>query len=338
MWKKIVVAGGIVALAAFAVVGVLRCGRTTYRLERTETIAAPPDAVQALLANLQFWIGWSPWERPDPTLQRIYGGPDSGAGANYFWSGDEQSGSGRMTVVSATATEVRVRVEIEKPRRRSNEFEFRLVAQDKQTRVTWTAVCENDRAGTLQQLLESPAPATALELEAGLRKLKEVAEAAAAVEKYEVERAATMNASPAAVLAKISNLREWTDWFPREALDRAMQERYLGQGSAAGATYYWTGNDAVGSGRATLLAADAAKVEVEVETYKPWKSPSDYVFTLVPDGKGTRVSWTISGEKDDSGKAFGFFAVPLDEMGGDMEKALASLGAAIEADAKLATK
>src|SRR5436305_4353673 len=143
MWKKIVVVGGIVALAALAVAGVLRCGRTTYRLERTQTIAAPPEAVQALLANLQFWIGWSPWETPDPTLQRIYGGPDSGTGANYFWSGDEQTGSGRMTVVSATAAEVRVRMEIEKPRRRTTEFEFRLVGQDKGTRSTWTRVWEH---------------------------------------------------------------------------------------------------------------------------------------------------------------------------------------------------
>src|SRR4051812_4993562 len=266
MWKKITVIAAITALGGFAVAGVLRCGRTTYRLERSETIAAPPDTLQPLIANLQLWTTWSPWERADPTLQRIYGGPDSGTGANYFWSGGDEVGTGRMSVVAASATEVRVRMEIEKPRRTTSDFEFRLAAQDKGTRVTWIAVCENDRAGTLQELLESPAPARALELEAGLRKLKEVAEAAAAIEKYKVERSATMNASPATVLAKITNLREWTDWFPREALDRAMQERYLGHGNAVGATYYWTGNDAVGAGRATLLAANAGKVEVEVET------------------------------------------------------------------------
>ncbi|MFL5366750.1 MAG: SRPBCC family protein, partial [Myxococcales bacterium] len=146
------------------------------------------------------------------------------------------------------------------------------------------------------------------------------------------------NAAPAAVLTKITTLGEWTDWFPREALDRAMQERFNGHRNAVGATFYWTGNDAVGAGRATLLAADAAKVEVEVELYKPAKSLSDYEFAIVPGGNGTRVTWTISGEKDASGKAFGFFAVPLDEMGSDMEKALASLGSAIEADSKLATK
>ena len=130
-------------------------------------------------------------------------------------------------------------------------------------------------------------------------------------------------------------------WMQRIGdIDRgiAMQERYLGHGNAVGATYYWTGNDAVGAGRATLLGADAAKVEVEVETSKPAKALSDYEFALAPDGNGTRVTWTISGEKDASGKAFGFFAVPLDEMGSDMEKALASLGSAIEADSKLATK
>ena len=58
MWKKITVVTAIVALAGFAVAGVLRCGRTTYRIERSATVAAPPDAVQALIANLQLWTTW----------------------------------------------------------------------------------------------------------------------------------------------------------------------------------------------------------------------------------------------------------------------------------------
>ncbi|MFL5423210.1 MAG: SRPBCC family protein, partial [Myxococcales bacterium] len=205
-------------------------------------------------------------------------------------------------------------------------------------RVTWSAAGENDRARSLRDLFKAPAGVTAADLDEGLRKLKEIAETQAAVEKYRVERSATLDAPPAVVLARITNLREWTDWFDREALDRAMQERFNGHGNAVGGTFYWTGNDAVGVGRATLLSAEPAKVEVEVELYKPAKSLSDYEFAIVPDGNGTRVTWTISGEKDASGKAFGFFAVPLDEMGSDMEKALASLGSAIEADSKLATK
>src|SRR3954467_8402678 len=124
------------------------------RLKGSEPLAAPPDTLEPLVANLQLWTTWSPWERADPTLQRIYGGPDSGAGANYFWWGGGGVGRGGMSVVPASAAEVRVRMEIEKPRRRTSDFEFRLVAQDKGTRVTWIAVCENDRAGTLRELLE----------------------------------------------------------------------------------------------------------------------------------------------------------------------------------------
>src|SRR3954452_1701977 len=179
MWKKVTVVTAIAALAGFAVAGVLRCGRTTYRVERTETIAAPPDTLEPLVANLQLWTTWSPWERADPTLQRIYGGPDSGAGANYFWSGGDEVGTGRMSVVAASATEVRVRMEIEKPRRSTSGFEFRLVAQDKGTRVTWIADCENDRAGTLRELLESAAPETAADVETGERNRTEEAQAAA---------------------------------------------------------------------------------------------------------------------------------------------------------------
>jgi len=335
MWKKIVLTASIVVLAAVAVASVFRQQPKSYRLERSATIVAPPETIEPLLASLQLWTSWSPWERPDPTLQRIYGGPDSGAGANYSWSGGAAVGVGRMTVVSASPSEVRVRSEIEKPRRGSTDFEFRLVAEGKATRVTWIASYQNDRRG-LREMLE--AKTIAADLDEGLRKLKEVAEAAAAIEKYRVERSAMIDASPAAVLAKITYLREWTDWFPREALDRAMQERHLGQGNAVGATFYWTGNDAVGAGRATLLSADAAKVEVEVQTSKPSQSLSDYEFALAPDGKGTRVAWTISGEKDASGKAFGLFAIPVEEIGPDMEKSLATLKTLLETDHHVATQ
>src|SRR3954466_3045262 len=100
MWKKIPVIAAITALVGFAVALVLRCGRTTYRLERSETIAAPPDTLQPPLANLPLSATWSPWEGADPTLQRIVGCPDSGAGANYFWSGGDEVGTGRMSVVA----------------------------------------------------------------------------------------------------------------------------------------------------------------------------------------------------------------------------------------------
>jgi carbon monoxide dehydrogenase subunit G len=180
--------------------------------------------------------------------------------------------------------------------------------------------------------------ANAAELEEGLAHLKTVAEAAAAVETWRVERSARIEAHPEAVVAQIADVRFWTYWSPREILDRKMKEQFAGTATGAGSTYYWSGNAEVGKGRVTLVSVAENKVELEVEVQKPSPSSSDYRFTVVPEGQGALVTWSVSGEKDASGKAFGYFAVPAEEIGSNMEKSLARLQTAIEVDAKLAVK
>jgi hypothetical protein len=335
MWKRIVVTAGIAVLASIAVVGVFRCERSSYRLERSATIAAPPEAVQARIADLQQWTTWSPWERPDADLDRKFEGPDSGAGASYSWSGGDEVGAGRLTVVSASPGQVHVLSQIERPRRRASDFKFTIAAEGKGTRVTWAASCENDRA-SLGDLLMGPSPASEADLERGLARLKSAAEAAALVETYRFERSAKIEAAAGVVQRHLANLRDWTDWTPREALDRGMHEQFAGRPMGAGSTYYWSGNDAVGSGRVTLVSVSPARVELEVKVDEPAPSVSDLEFALTPEGEGTRVAWTVTGEKDASGKAFGLFAIPADDLDGDMEKALSRLKALIEAETRLA--
>jgi polyketide cyclase/dehydrase/lipid transport protein len=336
MWKKISV---VLALAvAAAILGLVRSGPASYRLERATTIAAPPAAIEAQLDTLQRWITWSPWERPDPDLQRIFEGPVSGAGASYSWWGGEQASAGRLTVISSSPEEVHVLFRMDKPRATATDFEFRLAPEGKGTRVTWIATSGSDRVHAALEMLAGRPVANAAELEQGLSHLKSVAEAAAAIETWSVERTARIDARADAVVARIADVHEWTDWSPREILDRKMHEQRGGPAAGAGSTYSWSGNTEVGKGRVTLISVGQNKVEVEVEVEKPAPSLSDYRFTVVPDGNGTLVTWSVSGEKDASGKAFGFFAIPAGEIGSDMERSLARLQTAIEVDAKLAAR
>src|SRR5690242_4940401 len=134
MKKKVAL---VVVVASFAVLGLARSKGA--QVERVMTMAAPPAEVQARLANLQYWTAWSPWDRPERDLHRIFEGPDSGAGASYaYWGGDEAP-AGRLTVVSASADEVRVRYRVEKPVAQAIDFAFRLSPDGAGTRVTWTA-------------------------------------------------------------------------------------------------------------------------------------------------------------------------------------------------------
>ena len=312
--KKIAVGAGI-AIVAFAVPAVFRPRRTCVPVERSISIAAPPAAVQSRIANLQQWTTWSPWERPGADLDRRFEGPAAGAGATYSWSGGEEVGAGRLTVVSAGLSEVQVQSRIERPQRESSEYRFSVVPEEKGTRVTWAASCV----------------ATAADLERGLAGLEAAAEAEAAVETYQVERSTTIQAPADAVRGQLLDLRHWTDWSAREALDRAMREQVAGRAMEPGSTYRWSGGDAVGSGRLTLLAVEPGKVALEVKVDRPVPSTSDLEFTLAPDEKGTRVTWKITGEKDGTGNAFGMYAVPLDRFGDDMDDCLARLKVLVEA-------
>jgi hypothetical protein len=338
MGKKLAVVVAMGALAAGAILGLVFSGPASYRLERATTIAAPADVVQARLDTLQRWTTWSPWERPDPDLQRIFEGPASGAGASYSWWGGEQTSAGRLTVISASPGQVHVLFRLDKPRSTATDFEFRMVSEGKNTRVTWVATSASSRVHAVLDVLAGRPVANAAELEEGLARLKSVAEAAAAIETWSVERSARIDARADAVLARIADVREWTDWSPREVLDRKMHEQRAGPATGPGSTYNWSGNAEVGKGRVTLISVGQNKVEVEVEVEKPAPSLSDYRFTVVPDGNGTLVTWSVSGEKDASGKAFGFFAIPAGEIGSDMERSLARLQTAIEVDAKLAAR
>jgi len=312
--KKIAVGAGI-AIVAVAVLVVFRSRPACVAVERSVSIAAPPAPVQSRIANLQQWTTWSPWERAGADFDRKFEGPLAGAGATYSWSGGEDVGAGRLTVVSAGPSEVQVQSRIERPRPESSDYRFVLLSEEKGTRVTWTASCG----------------ATAADLDRGLGGLKAVAEAEAAIETYQVARSTTIQASADEVRSHLVDLRHWTDWSAREALDRRMREQFAGRAMEPGSTYNWWGGDAVGSGRLTLLAVEPAKVTLEVKVDRPVPSSSDLEFTLAPDGKGTRVTWTIAGEKDDAGKAFGLYSVPLERFADDMDDCLARLKLLVEA-------
>src|SRR5882757_7570071 len=109
----------------------------TFRVERSRTIAAPPEAIFPHINDFHAWGAWSPFERMDPGLAKTYSGAPSGKGAVYEWVG-KKSGSGRMEIVSSEApAKVVIQLDFTKPMQAHNTAEFTLEPQDAGTRVTW---------------------------------------------------------------------------------------------------------------------------------------------------------------------------------------------------------
>jgi len=148
---------------------------------------------------------------------------------------------------------------------------------------------------------------------------------------YTVERSASMEAAPERVYAQIADFHNWTQWSPWEDVDPALERSYSGAGSGKGATYAWSGNRKAGQGRMQITAATKpSTVLIDLVFEKPFKARNDTVFTIVPEGSGSRVTWSMTGKRTLVTKVMGVFKSMDAFLGPDFEKGLARLKVAAQ--------
>ncbi|HYE08149.1 MAG TPA: SRPBCC family protein [Planctomycetota bacterium] len=152
---------------------------------------------------------------------------------------------------------------------------------------------------------------------------------------FQIQRAQTIAAPPAAVFAEVNDLAAWTAWSPWEQRDPALTRTYGATTAGVGATYHWRGNSDVGEGRMTITESrPAERIGIDIEFIKPFAARNRVAFDFAPAPAGATVTWTMSGEHNFMGKAFCLF-MDMDAMvGGDFEKGLAQLKAVVEAKAR----
>ncbi len=143
---------------------------------------------------------------------------------------------------------------------------------------------------------------------------------------YKVERSLVVNAPASEIFPRVATFQKWTTWSPWAHLDPGMKVEYSGPKGGVGSVYYWKGNDKVGEGRMTVTGATQDwLVEIKLDFIKPWEQTSKTSFTFQPEGSGTKVTWSMTGERDFVGKLFGIF-MDMDKMvGPDFEKGLLAL-------------
>ncbi|HEX7631619.1 MAG TPA: SRPBCC family protein [Lacunisphaera sp.] len=149
---------------------------------------------------------------------------------------------------------------------------------------------------------------------------------------YRVTRSTTIAAPAAAIFPEINDFHRWSDWSPWEKLDPNMKRTFAGPTAGVGTSYAWEGNSAVGSGRMTIAESKPAElIRIDLEFIKPMPGLAPTEFTFKPEGGGTTVTWTMTGEKNYISKVFCMF-MNMDKMvGGDFEKGLAQLKQVAEA-------
>lgn len=110
-----------------------------FRIQRSATLKAPPEKIFPLINDFSRWGAWSPYEKKDPAMKRIFSGPAAGPGAVYAWEGNQDVGQGRMEITQAAAsTLVALKLDFVKPFEAHNRVDFTLKPGGETTEVTWT--------------------------------------------------------------------------------------------------------------------------------------------------------------------------------------------------------
>jgi hypothetical protein len=152
---------------------------------------------------------------------------------------------------------------------------------------------------------------------------------------YSVERSTFVNTAPEDVYARVVDFHNWVEWSPWEDTDPALQRTYTGEREGTGAVYAWKGNRKAGQGRMEMTdTTEPERVTIAVAFEKPFRSQSTSVFTFVPEGDGTKVTWSMSGASTMMTRVMGIFTSMDKLIGPDFEKGLARLRAAAEQRAR----
>ena len=143
---------------------------------------------------------------------------------------------------------------------------------------------------------------------------------------FAVSRSRPVAASPEVVHGYVNDLHKWVEWSPWEKRDPALKREYSGAPAGPGAAYHWIGNSEVGEGRMTIVESTPGRsVTLRLEFLKPFRATHAARFDFAPNGAGTRVTWTMSGQKNFMAKALGLL-MDMDKMiGTDFERGLAGL-------------
>ena len=149
---------------------------------------------------------------------------------------------------------------------------------------------------------------------------------------FQVQRVIAIEAAPERIYPLIADFKAWGAWSPWEKKDPDMTRSFSGAESGLGAGYAWSGNKAIGAGSMAIVEAQApSRIGLDLDFIRPFKAHNHVLFALQPQGRGTQVSWTMTGPVPFPAKIMHVF-INMDRMvGRDFESGLKSLKARAEA-------
>jgi polyketide cyclase/dehydrase/lipid transport protein len=174
VWKILIAL--VVMVAVLAVVVATR--PSEFRVQRTTTISAPAPVVFAQVNDFHKWEAWSPYVKRDPAMKKTFEGAPSGVGAIYTWSGNNEVGEGRTTIIESRPSElIRVQLEFVRPFAATSIAEFTFKPEGERTAVTWSLNGHNNFIAKAMGLVVNMDRMIGGDFETGLAQMKSAAEA-----------------------------------------------------------------------------------------------------------------------------------------------------------------
>jgi uncharacterized protein YndB with AHSA1/START domain len=146
---------------------------------------------------------------------------------------------------------------------------------------------------------------------------------------FVVERSTTINAPAQKVYELVAAPKAWKGWSVWNQRDPAMKITYSGPESGVGAVWSWVSAQE-GDGKMTFTAVQPDKQVVFSLYFPDFGTTSEGIFTFVPNGDATQVTWRMNGQIGGNPfyRWFGLFADKL--AGADFEGGLKNLKALAE--------
>ncbi len=175
--KVLIIISAVFIVAIGAVLAYAATKPDVFQVRRTVVINAAPEKIFPYINDFKSWTAWSPYETRDPNMQRTYGSSTSGKGATYSWNGDKNVGSGSMEIVDAPApSRVTIKLDFTRPFEAHNMADFRLEPAGGGTQVSWSMTGPTPFLGKIIHVFIDMDKMVGRDFEAGLAKLKTVAE------------------------------------------------------------------------------------------------------------------------------------------------------------------
>ena len=148
----------------------------TFEVQRSVTIAAPPERVHALINDLHQFNSWNPFNKKDPNMRGTYRGPAAGPGAAFDFDGNSEVGKGTVAITGSQPQRIAMKLDMLAPMKAHNDVEFRLEPTGAHTQVTWAMRGASPYLGKLVGMVFDMDKMVGGAFESGLADLKSLAE------------------------------------------------------------------------------------------------------------------------------------------------------------------